>query len=93
MDNKSMMRCKNMFALGMVYWMLSKPLDNTIEFLNRKFKNKQLIIDANIKPSKQVIILQRPLKLCLQPILFYLQILKKVLIEALLEIKQLHGDS
>jgi len=52
MDNKSMMRCKNMFALGMVYWMFSKPLDNTIEFLNRKFKNKQLIIDANIKTLK-----------------------------------------
>ena len=31
-------RCKNFFALGMVYWMFSRPLENTVEWLHRKFK-------------------------------------------------------
>jgi 2-oxoglutarate ferredoxin oxidoreductase subunit alpha len=52
MDNKSMMRCKNMFALGIVYWMFSRPLDNTLNFLNMKFKNKPQIIEANTKTLK-----------------------------------------
>ncbi len=52
LDNKSMMRCKNMFALGMVYWMFSRPLKNTLDFLNKKFKNKPQIIEANTKALK-----------------------------------------
>ncbi|PYQ57659.1 MAG: 2-oxoglutarate ferredoxin oxidoreductase subunit alpha, partial [Acidobacteria bacterium] len=35
LDTKSMDRCKNMFALGMCYWLFSRPLDNTVEWLKR----------------------------------------------------------
>jgi 2-oxoglutarate ferredoxin oxidoreductase subunit alpha len=49
LDNKVMLRSKNMFALGMVYWMFSRPLEHTENFLNTKFEAKPLIAEANIK--------------------------------------------
>ncbi|WP_282162076.1 2-oxoacid:acceptor oxidoreductase subunit alpha [Ulvibacterium marinum] len=52
LDNKSIVRSKNMFALGMVYWMYHRSPKHTIEFLNRKFKNKPLIAEANTKVLK-----------------------------------------
>ena len=51
-DNRSRDRCKNFFALGMVYWMFSRPLENTVEWLGKKFAKKPLIADANIKALK-----------------------------------------
>jgi len=47
LDNKSMERCKNMFALGLVYWLFSRPLDYTEKFLEGKFKKNQLLVQAN----------------------------------------------
>lgn len=47
LDNKSMNRSKNMFALGMVFWMFSRPLTHTEKFLENKFKNKEKVIEAN----------------------------------------------
>ncbi len=49
LDGKSIERCKNMFALGIVYWMFNRPLKQTENFLKKKFKSKPEIIDANIK--------------------------------------------
>ncbi len=49
LDNKSITRSKNMFALGMVYWMYDRSTKHTIEFFNNKFKNKPHIIEANTK--------------------------------------------
>ncbi len=49
LDNKSMLRSKNMFALGMVYWMYDRSTDYTIDFFNKKFKSKPQIIEANTK--------------------------------------------
>lgn len=49
LDNKSITRSKNMFALGMVYWMYDRSTDYTIDFFNKKFKNKPQIIEANTK--------------------------------------------
>lgn len=48
LDNKSMVRCKNMFTLGMVFWLFSEPLEQTINFFNQKFKKKPEIAQANI---------------------------------------------
>ena len=47
LDTKSILRSKNMFALGMLYWMFEKPIKYTESFLDKKFKNKQLIAKAN----------------------------------------------
>ena len=45
LDNKSITRSKNMFSLGMVYWMYDRSLEHTVDFFNKKFKynlqNKQ----------------------------------------------------
>ena len=49
LDSKSMGRSKNMFALGIVYWMFSRPMEQTENFLKIKFAKKPEIIDANIK--------------------------------------------
>ena len=49
LDNKSITRSKNMFALGMVYWMYDRDTQHTIDFLNKKFKSKPQIIEANTK--------------------------------------------
>ena len=52
LDNKSITRSKNMFALGMVYWMYDRSTDYTIDFLNKKFKSKPHVIEANTKVLK-----------------------------------------
>ena len=49
LDNKSITRSKNMFALGMVYWMYDRSTEHTIDFFNKKFKDKPHIIEANTK--------------------------------------------
>lgn len=45
-------RCKNMFVLGFIYYMYSRELQKTIDFLERKFAKKPEIRDANIKALK-----------------------------------------
>jgi 2-oxoglutarate ferredoxin oxidoreductase subunit alpha len=49
LDNKSITRSKNMFALGMVYWMYDRSTEHTIQFFNNKFKTKPHLIEANTK--------------------------------------------
>jgi 2-oxoglutarate ferredoxin oxidoreductase subunit alpha len=52
LDARAQDRCKNFFALGMVYWLFSRPMENTIEWLNAKFKGKPELADANIRAMK-----------------------------------------
>ena len=49
MDNKSMLKCRNMFALGLVCWLFSRDLDLVANFLKEKFAKKPAIAEANIK--------------------------------------------
>ena len=42
-------RAKNMFVLGFLYWMYSRSMDNTIQFLKEKFSKKPDIMNSNIK--------------------------------------------
>src|SRR5210317_274566 len=49
LDNKSILRSKNMFALGMVYWMYDRSTEHTIKFFNKKFKSTPNIVEANTK--------------------------------------------
>ncbi len=46
---KDIERSKNMFVLGLLFWMFDKPLDSTIQFIKEKFAKKPAIADANIK--------------------------------------------
>ncbi len=49
LDNKSIIRSKNMFALGMVYYIFSRPLHFTEKYFETKFKKKPEIVAANKK--------------------------------------------
>ena len=52
LDFKSRDRCKNFFALGMVYWMFSRPLQTSIDWLEKKFSRRPEVAEANIKALK-----------------------------------------
>ena len=49
MDLKAIVRCKNIFTLGMCYFMFSRPLHFTEEYLKKKFAKKPDLIAPNIK--------------------------------------------
>ena len=49
LDQKSILRCKNMFALGIVSWLYNRPLDHAISFFNKKFSKKPELVEANTK--------------------------------------------
>lgn len=49
MDNKSMLKCRNMFALGLIYWLFDEPMDKAIHLLEDKFKKKPALIAPNTK--------------------------------------------
>ena len=49
MDMKTMMKCRNMFALGLVCWLFDRDLNLVANFLREKFAKKPAIAEANIK--------------------------------------------
>ncbi len=54
-SSKDVMRCRNIFALGVVCWLYERPLESTIDHLNEKFgvkKNRQDLADLNIRALK-----------------------------------------
>ncbi|HXH28622.1 MAG TPA: 2-oxoacid:acceptor oxidoreductase subunit alpha [Candidatus Polarisedimenticolia bacterium] len=40
-------RCKNFFALGLVFWMYERPVDYTRQWIEKKFKNHEQVARAN----------------------------------------------
>ncbi len=49
MDNKAILKCRNMFALGLVCWLFDRDLSLVANFLKEKFAKKPAIADNNIK--------------------------------------------
>jgi len=49
LDKKSMTRCKNMFALGMIFWLFDEPLDETKNKFYQKFSKSPILAEANSK--------------------------------------------
>src|SRR5574344_514278 len=49
MDVKAMLKCRNMFALGLVCWLFDRDLDIAFNFLKEKFAKKPDVAEANIK--------------------------------------------
>jgi len=49
LDAKSIERCKNFFALGMAYWIFSRPLEASVRWLETKFAAKPALAEANIR--------------------------------------------
>ena len=49
MDNKAVLKCRNMFALGLIYWLFDEPMEKAIHLLEDKFKKKPALIAPNTK--------------------------------------------
>lgn len=49
LDNKIILRSKNMFALGLVCWLFNRPMEQAIHFLESKFSKKQSLLKYNIQ--------------------------------------------
>ncbi len=48
LDNKSVVKCKNMFALGICFWIYNRPEDHAKQYLQSKFAKKNpLVAEAN----------------------------------------------
>src|SRR6266705_2825778 len=47
LDAKAMDRCKNFFSLGMCFWLYNRTMEPTYRWLEDKFKNKPLLVEAN----------------------------------------------
>ena len=52
LSSKLVERTKNMFALGMLFWMYNRTLDSTLAWLRKKFENKPEIVEANSRALK-----------------------------------------
>lgn len=47
MDAKSIIKCKNMFALGVCYYLYNLPMEHTLEYFDKKFAKKPQVAQAN----------------------------------------------
>ncbi len=52
LTQKEMVRCKNFFALGLMYWMYSRTTEATEEWIQEKFGKEPKIAEANLKALK-----------------------------------------
>jgi 2-oxoglutarate ferredoxin oxidoreductase subunit alpha len=46
---KLVKRSKNIFALGITYWMFNRPIEPSVKWINKKFKGKDDVILANVR--------------------------------------------
>jgi 2-oxoglutarate ferredoxin oxidoreductase subunit alpha len=46
-SKKDAERAKNMFALGLLSWLYSRPYESTLTFLQRKFAKQPVLVEAN----------------------------------------------
>jgi len=49
LDAKSILKCRNIFALGLVCWLFDRPLDAALRHLHKKFAKKPAVYEANAK--------------------------------------------
>ncbi len=49
LDQKGMMKCKNMLALGIICWLFERPVESVLKKLQAKFAKKPAIYEANAK--------------------------------------------
>jgi 2-oxoglutarate ferredoxin oxidoreductase subunit alpha len=47
LTTKDIDRCKNFFALGLTFWVYDRPLETSLEFIDRKFSKRPVIARAN----------------------------------------------
>ena len=45
-------RSKNFFAVGLISWMYTRPVDPTLEWIDQKYGSRQIVVDANVAAFK-----------------------------------------
>ena len=49
MDQKAILKCKNMLALGLICWLFDRPVESVLRKLEKKFAKKPAVYEANAK--------------------------------------------
>ncbi len=52
LSHKEKERCKNFFALGVVYWLFDRPLEPTVKWIQSKFSRNAVLAEANVRALK-----------------------------------------
>src|SRR5712691_6787706 len=52
LPNRSVMRCRNFFALGVVSWLFHRPIEPTLSWIKERFKKNPEVSEANIRALK-----------------------------------------
>ncbi|MDX9752498.1 MAG: 2-oxoacid:acceptor oxidoreductase family protein, partial [bacterium] len=52
LDRKAADRCKNFFTLGLAFWVYDRPIEPTVEWIQKKFAKRPAIADANMQSLK-----------------------------------------
>ncbi len=52
LPNRTVMRCRNFFTLGLVSWLFHRPIEPTIQYIQNRFKRNPELIEANIRALK-----------------------------------------
>ena len=48
LSNRGRQRCKNLYALGIIYWLYSRPLETTENWIRKQFAKKPEVVEANL---------------------------------------------
>ncbi len=49
LPNKTVVRCKNFFALGLCSWLYHRPIDSTLDWIRQKFGKSEALVEANTR--------------------------------------------
>lgn len=52
LTGRNVARCRNFFALGVVYWLYGRPMEPTLKWIDQKFGSKPVVADANARALK-----------------------------------------
>jgi len=52
LPNRSVMRCRNFFALGVVSWLFHRPIEPTLTWIKDRFKRNPEVLEANTRALK-----------------------------------------
>lgn len=49
MDNKAILKCRNIFVLGLICWLFDRPIESAVAMIRKKFAKKPAVAEANSK--------------------------------------------
>ncbi len=52
LNNRGVMRCRNLFVLGMLSWLYQRPIESTVNWLQGRFRKTPEVLNANVKALK-----------------------------------------